>query len=100
MKSPNPTFRVVSTPILPVTDIGETMSFYSLLGFEVEAFDNDYGWVRHNGQEILHLRLARDVEAASKRSAVYYMSTMRTNATEHGQGSPPPSATLKTGRGA
>lgn len=49
--------RVVAKTIFPISDMSEAVAFYRGLGFEVEAFDETYAWVRHNGDEILHLRL-------------------------------------------
>lgn len=48
------------------------VAFYRGLGFEVEAFDDTYAWVRHNGDEILHLRLAPQLDPAANESAGYF----------------------------
>ena len=49
-----------------------TVAFYRGLGFEVEAFDDTYAWVRRNGDEILHLRLVPELDPAANESAGYF----------------------------
>ncbi len=52
--------------------MSEAIGFYRGLGFVVEAFDDTYAWVRHDGEEILHLRLAPYLDPASNESAGYF----------------------------
>ncbi len=58
-------------PILPVADMVEAVGFYRRLGFAVEAFDDQYAWVKHCGWEFLHLRLVAGLEAVSNEATAY-----------------------------
>lgn len=51
-----------TNPILPVADMAEAIAFYRRLGFEVNAYDPQYAWVRHCGWEWLHLRAVESVD--------------------------------------
>jgi catechol 2,3-dioxygenase-like lactoylglutathione lyase family enzyme len=64
--------RIVAKSIFPVGDMAEAAAFYRGLGFEVEAFDDGYAWVRHDDEEILHLRLVPELDSASNKSAGYF----------------------------
>ncbi len=63
--------RIVAKTVLPVVDMNEAVDFYRRLGFEVEAFDGGYAWVRHDGEEILHLAAHPDMAVAANRAAGY-----------------------------
>ncbi len=52
--------------------MGQSVSFYQSLGFEVEAYGPSYVWVRHQGAEILHLALVPELDGHESQSAVYF----------------------------
>lgn len=54
--------RPTTNPILPVEDMAEASDFYQRLGFQVEAYDDGYAWVRHCGWEWVHLRAVDSVD--------------------------------------
>jgi len=56
----------------PVADMGQSVSFYRSLGFEVEAYGPGYAWVRHSGDEILHLALVPELDLEANHAAVYF----------------------------
>ncbi len=58
-------------PILPVADMVEAVGFYRSLGFTVDAYDDQYAWVKHCGWEFLHLRLVTGLEAVSNEATAY-----------------------------
>lgn len=62
---------VDTTPIFPIVSITAASSFYQDLGFEVEAFDDSYAWVRYGGQEILHLRRVVGLDPSQNESVAY-----------------------------
>ncbi len=67
-----PAERIVTKIIFPVRDMAEAVAFYEAIGFEVEAFDESYAWVRHRGEEILHLALSADLDPATNGAAGYF----------------------------
>lgn len=66
-----PAERVVTKIIFPVADMAAAVAFYRRLGFEVEAYDDSYAWVRHRGEEILHLALVEGLDAEANAAAGY-----------------------------
>ncbi|MEM7321729.1 MAG: VOC family protein [Actinomycetota bacterium] len=66
-----PTERIVTKIIFPAADMAAAIAFYRGLGFEVESYDDGYAWVRHRGEEILHLARAADLAADHNRAAGY-----------------------------
>ena len=67
-----PAERIVTKIIFPVREMGPAISFYEAVGFEVEAFDESYAWVRHRGEEILHLALVTDLDSTRNAAAGYF----------------------------
>lgn len=72
MTRANPGSRIVAKIVFPTIDMVEAIKFYRSLGFEVESFDGGYAWVKHNGDELLHLALSDDLDPATNRSAGYF----------------------------
>jgi catechol 2,3-dioxygenase-like lactoylglutathione lyase family enzyme len=68
----NPGTDIVTKIIFPVVDMVEAIGFYRVLGFEVESYDGGYAWVRHRGEELLHLALVTDLDTAANRAAGYF----------------------------
>ncbi len=66
-----PTTPIVVRPVLPVVDMQAATAFYETSGFEVELFDEGYGWVRHRGHEILHLRLVETLDVQANPSVAF-----------------------------
>lgn len=64
--------HIHSTPILPVTSVAETTTFYRRLGLDVTLFDEGYAWVTRDGHEILHLRKVDDLKPAQNHSSAYF----------------------------
>ena len=58
--------------VFPVVDVESAAAFYERLGFEVERFDDGYAWVRHAGEEVLHLQLVTDLDPTSNHAAGYF----------------------------
>lgn len=54
--------RPTTNPILPVDDLAGAIEFYQRLGFQVEAYDDGYAWVKHCGWEWFHLRNVDSVD--------------------------------------
>ena len=48
--------------ILPVEDMAGAIEFYQRIGFQAEAYDDGYAWIKHCGWEWLHLRGVDSVE--------------------------------------
>lgn len=67
-----PDARIVTKIIFPVRDLTEATAFYRTLGFEVEAYDETYAWVRHRGEEVLHLALHAGLDPAANAAAGYF----------------------------
>ncbi len=67
-----PAERIVTKIIFPVVDMDEAIGFYRTLGFEVEAYDGGYAWVRHRGEEVLHLALVAGLDPTSNHAAGYF----------------------------
>ena len=63
--------HVHTTPIFPVASMSAASSFYQDLGFEVEAFDDSYAWVRYGGQEIPHLRRVEGLDPLQNESGAH-----------------------------
>lgn len=61
--------RPTTNPILPVADMVEATAFYRRLGFDVDAYDEGYAWVKHCGWEWLHL--GRVDSVAGNRAGAY-----------------------------
>ncbi len=72
MAANNPGTRIVTKIIFPVADMDGALSFYRSLGFDVESFDGGYAWVRHRGEEILHLALVAELRPADNHAAGYF----------------------------
>jgi uncharacterized glyoxalase superfamily protein PhnB len=51
--------------------MAEAISFYRGLGFDVTTWDEQYAWVHHGGHEVLHLRLASDLDRTPNPSSCY-----------------------------
>ncbi|MEO6653122.1 MAG: VOC family protein [Ilumatobacteraceae bacterium] len=58
-------------PILPVADMEEASDFYRGLGFVVDAYDDQYAWVKHCGWEFLHLRQVTDLDPKANETTAY-----------------------------
>lgn len=58
-------------PILPVADLDAAIEFYRRIGFDVASYDDGYAWVRHRGEEALHLRFVPDLDVAANRASAY-----------------------------
>lgn len=63
--------RIETKAILPVDDMDTAVEFYRRIGFDVTSYDDGYAWVRHRGEEVLHLRLALRLVAATNETSVY-----------------------------
>ena len=63
--------HVVPKPILPVADMEAAIGFYRQVGFDVASYDDGYAWVRHRGEEVVHLRNVPDLDTAANRSSAY-----------------------------
>jgi catechol 2,3-dioxygenase-like lactoylglutathione lyase family enzyme len=66
-----PRGRIVAKVVFPVADLGVAASFYERLGFAVERYDDAYAWVRHAGDELLHLAVVPDLDRAANHAAGY-----------------------------
>ena len=64
--------RIVAKIIFPTRDMDVSVSFYEALGFEVERYDDGYAWVRHGGEEVLHLARVADLDVEQNRAAGYW----------------------------
>ena len=64
--------RIVAKIIFPTADMGRSVRFYESLGLEVERYDDGYAWVRHGGDEVLHLAGVTDLDIAANRAAGYW----------------------------
>ncbi len=71
MSDANPGTHIVPKIIFPVGDMPEAIEFYRGLGFVVESYDGGYAWVKHRGEELLHLSLADDFDRTANRAAGY-----------------------------
>ncbi len=67
-----PAERIVTKIIFPVREMGPAVDHYRAIGFEVEAYDDTYAWVRHRGEEILHLALVADLDPERNAAAGYF----------------------------
>ncbi|MEM9607997.1 MAG: VOC family protein [Actinomycetota bacterium] len=67
-----PSERIVTKIIFPVSDMTVAIGFYEGLGFEVEAFDAGYAWVRHRGEEVLHLAAVNGLDPEANAAAGYF----------------------------
>ena len=63
--------KVLSRPILPVTDMSRAIEFYRALGFEVAAYDASYAWVREDGVELMHLRQVGVLDVVTNATSAY-----------------------------
>lgn len=63
--------RIVTKAILPVADLEAAIDFYRRIGFDVASYDDGYAWVRHRGDEILHLRTVPDLDVDANRTSAY-----------------------------
>ena len=64
--------RVVAKIVFPVADLPAAIAFYEAIGLEVEAYDDGYAWVRHHGEEILHLARVDGLDVGANRAAGYW----------------------------
>ena len=67
-----PDARIVTKIIFPVRDLAEAVEYYRRLGFEIEAYDETYAWVRHRGEEVLHLALVDELDPSANAAAGYF----------------------------
>ena len=67
-----PKEKIVTKIIFPVTEMDPATAFYRSLGFEVESYDGGYAWVRHRGDEVLHLALVAELDRDTNRAAGYF----------------------------
>ena len=72
MNANGPLLRIVTKTIFPVSEMPEAVAFYRRLGFDVEEFDEAYALVKHDDEEILHLRLVPRLDVASNEAAGYF----------------------------
>ncbi len=63
--------RIDPKPILPVADMPTTIAFYRRIGLDVASFDPTYAWVRHRGDEVLHLRAVDGLDVAANRASAF-----------------------------
>lgn len=63
--------RIVTKIVFPVADMAVAVAFYERLGFEVESYDGGYAWVRHRGEEVLHLALVAALDPEANAAAGY-----------------------------
>ncbi len=63
--------HIVPKPILPVADMAAAIDFYRSVGFDVASYDEGYAWVRHRGEEVLHLAGVPDLDVESNHAAAY-----------------------------
>ncbi len=64
--------RIVAKIVFPAADLEASVRFYESLGLEVERYDDGYAWVRHEGEEVLHLASVPDLDVAANRAAGYW----------------------------
>ena len=64
--------RIVAKIVFPVADMAAAVAFYESLGLEVERHDDGYAWVRHGGDEVLHLAGVPDLDVDANRAAGYW----------------------------
>ena len=68
---------VISTPILPVADMGEAIAFYERAGFGVRVYDDGTGaeagfaFVDHDGQSVFDLDTVGDLEPSANHAGCY-----------------------------
>ena len=63
--------KLVSKPILPVSDIASSIDFYRALGFDVAAYDAGYAWVHEGDLEFMHLRQVEGLDVAANAASAY-----------------------------
>ncbi|REK18170.1 MAG: VOC family protein [Planctomycetota bacterium] len=63
--------RIVTKTIFPVRDMDEAQAFYRAAGFEIQAYDETYAFVMHDGAELLHLAHAPSLDPAANRAGIY-----------------------------
>jgi catechol 2,3-dioxygenase-like lactoylglutathione lyase family enzyme len=63
--------RVLPKAILPVANMEEALSFWQGIGFDSRSWDGGYALVRHQGQELLHLRLVEGLDPAANPASAY-----------------------------
>lgn len=63
---------IVAKIIFPTLDMATSIEFYRSLEFEIEAYDDGYAWVRHDGREVLHLARVEDLDVDANRAAGYW----------------------------
>lgn len=64
--------RIAAKIIFPTADMNASVGFYESLGLEVERYDDGYAWVRHRGDEVLHLAGVADLDLSTNRAAGYW----------------------------
>ena len=67
-----PNDRIVAKIIFPTADMAASIEFYRSLGLEVVSYDDGYAWVRHDGEEVLHLARVDGLDLDANRAAGYW----------------------------
>ena len=67
-----PNDRIVAKIIFPTIDMAASIEFYRSLGLEVVSYDDGYAWVRHDGEEVLHLARVDAFDVEANRAAGYW----------------------------
>ena len=63
--------RIVTKTILPVVEMSTACEFYRATGFDVDEFGPDYAIVLHQGEELLHLAKAAQLDPKQNAAAIY-----------------------------
>lgn len=71
----------MSTPTLPVVDLGEAVAFYERAGFGVRRYHDDQGddgggfaFVEFDGQSVFDLDVAPEIDPTSNRAGCYLIT--------------------------
>ena len=64
--------RVVAKIIFLTADMAASVRFYERAGLDVERYDDSYAWVRHDGDEVLHLAAVEELDMDANRAAGYW----------------------------
>lgn len=67
-----PPDRITTKIIFPVIDMDDALAFYRQAGFEIEQYDIGYAWIRHQGDEVLHLRQEPELDPANNPTVGYF----------------------------
>ena len=74
-----PNDRIVAKIIFPTADMAASIEFYRSLGLEVVSYDDGYAWVRHDGEEVLHLARVDGLDLDANRAAGYWHCLLYTS---------------------